>query len=104
MLYEVITLYENHIAQMAELKPDALIVSSPGIVKMAKKIAPHIPVHLSTQANVMNVLDAQVYYDMGVERIIVAREISLRDCEAIKTALPDLELEVFVHGSMCFAS
>lgn len=98
-----IRLYENHIAQMAELKPDALIVSSPGIVKMARKIAPNIPVHLSTQANVMNVLDAQVYYDMGVERIIVAREISLRDCEAIKTALPDLELEVFVHGSMCFA-
>jgi putative protease len=88
---------------MAELEPDALIVSSPGIVKMAKQIAPNIPIHLSTQANVMNALDAQVYYDMGVTRIIVAREISLKDCEAIKSVLPDLELEVFVHGSMCFA-
>jgi len=96
-------LYERHIAQMAELNPDAFIVSSAGIVKMAKKIAPNIPIHLSTQANVMNVLDAEVYYDMGVERIIVAREISLRDCEAIKSALPDLELEIFIHGSMCFA-
>jgi len=96
-------LYENHIAKMAELKPDALIVSSPGVVAMARKIAPQIPIHLSTQANVMNVLDAQVYYDMGVERIIVAREISLKDCEAIKKVLPDLELEIFVHGSMCFA-
>ena len=96
-------LYENHIAKMAELKPDALIVSSPGVVAMARKIAPQIPIHLSTQANVMNVLDAQVYYDMGVERIIVAREISLKDCEAIKRAIPDLELEIFVHGSMCFA-
>ncbi len=96
-------LYENHIAKIAELKPDALIVSSPGVVAMARKIAPDIPVHLSTQANVMNVLDAQVYYDMGVERIIVAREISLKDCEAIKKILPDLELEIFVHGSMCFA-
>ena len=96
-------LYENHIAKMAELKPDALIVSSPGVVAMARKIAPNIPIHLSTQANVMNVLDAQVYYDMGVERIIVAREISLKDCEAIKNVLPDLELEIFVHGSMCFA-
>ena len=47
---------------------------------MAHKIAPDIPIHLSTQANVMNVLDAQVYYDMGVKRIIVAREISLKDC------------------------
>jgi U32 family peptidase len=98
-----VKLYERHIAQMAELQPDALIVSSPGIVKMAHRIAPQIPIHLSTQANVMNALDAQVYYEMGVRRIIVAREISLRDCEAIKKVLPDLELEVFVHGSMCFA-
>jgi len=96
-------LYENHIAKVAALKPDALIVSSPGVVAMARKIAPDIPIHLSTQANVMNVLDAQVYYDMGVERIIVAREISLKDCEAIKKVIPDLELEIFVHGSMCFA-
>lgn len=96
-------LYENHIAKMAELKPDALIISSPGIVKMAAKIAPDIPLHLSTQANVMNALDAQVYYDLGVKRIIAAREISLRDCEAIKSTIPDLEIEIFVHGSMCFA-
>jgi len=96
-------LYEKHIAKMAELNPDALIVSSIGVIKMAKKIAPNIPIHLSTQANVMNVLDAQAYYDMGVERIIVAREISLKDCEAIKKAIPDLELEIFIHGSMCFA-
>ncbi|OQX76979.1 MAG: protease [Epsilonproteobacteria bacterium 4484_65] len=98
-----IKLYENHIAKIAELKPDALIVSSPGVVKIAHRIAPDIPIHLSTQANVMNAMDAEVYYDLGVKRIIVAREISLKDCEAIKTHLPDLELEIFVHGSMCFA-
>jgi len=98
-----VKLYEKHIAKIAELKPDALIVSSPGVVKIAAKIAPDIPIHLSTQANVMNAMDAEVYYDLGVKRIIVAREISLKDCEAIKSHLPDLELEVFVHGSMCFA-
>ncbi len=98
-----IKLYENHIAKIAELKPDALIVSSPGVVKIAHRIAPDIPIHLSTQANVMNAMDAEVYYDLGVKRIIVAREISLKDCEAIKSHLPDLELEIFVHGSMCFA-
>ncbi len=96
-------LYEKHISKMVELKPDALIISSPGVVKMASKLAPNIPLHLSTQANVMNAMDAEVYYDLGVERIITAREISLKDCEAIKRAIPDLELEVFVHGSMCFA-
>lgn len=95
--------YERHIAQMAELKPDALIVASPGVVRMARQIAPDIPIHLSTQANVMNVYDAQVFYDMGVRRIIAAREISLNDLKAIKQALPDLELEIFVHGAMCFA-
>lgn len=98
-----IKLYEKHITQMSELNPDAFIVASPGIVKMANKIAPNIPIHLSTQANVMNALDAQVYYDMGVKRIIAAREISLKDCEAIKSVIPELEIEVFVHGSMCFA-
>ena len=98
-----IKLYENHIAKIAELNPDALIVSSPGVVKIASKIAPNIPIHLSTQANVMNAIDAEVYYDLGVKRIIVAREISLSDCEAIKKHIPNLELEVFVHGSMCFA-
>ncbi|RRS30623.1 MAG: protease [Epsilonproteobacteria bacterium (ex Lamellibrachia satsuma)] len=98
-----VKLYEKHIAKIAELKPDALIVSSPGVVKIAHSIAPDIPIHLSTQANVMNAMDAEVYYDLGVKRIIVAREISLKDCEAIKSHLPDLELEVFVHGSMCFA-
>ena len=95
--------YERHIAKMAELKPDAFIVASPGVVRMVRNIAPDIPVHLSTQANVMNVYDAQVYHEMGVRRIIAAREISLKDLEAIKHAIPEMELEVFVHGAMCFA-
>ncbi|WP_353661308.1 peptidase U32 family protein [Hydrogenimonas sp. SS33] len=96
-------LYQEHMEKMAAMGPDAFIIATPGLVKMALDVAPEIPVHLSTQANVMNVLDARFYYDLGVKRIIAAREISLKDLEAIKAALPDLELEVFVHGSMCFA-
>jgi len=98
-----IKLYENHMAKMRDMNPDAFIISSPGLIRMAKQIAPDIPIHLSTQANVMNYLDASVFYDMGVKRIIAAREISLKDCEEIKKRLPNLELEIFVHGSMCFA-
>ena len=98
-----IELLKKHIADMAALKPDALIVAAPGVVKLCREIAPEIPVHLSTQANVMNYLDAQVYYDMGVRRIIAAREISLKDVKMIKEKLPDMEIEIFVHGSMCFA-
>lgn len=96
-------LLKEHIASMASLQPDAFIVATPGVLKLAHQIAPQIPLHLSTQANVMNVLDAQVYYDMGARRIIAAREISLKDLIIIKKELPDLEIEVFVHGSMCFA-
>ncbi|WP_345985946.1 peptidase U32 family protein [Sulfurimonas sp. HSL-1656] len=98
-----LNLLEKHILAMAELEPDAFIVATPGVLQLAHKLAPQIPLHLSTQANVMNVLDAKVYYEMGARRIIAAREISLRDLKQIKTELPDLELEVFVHGSMCFA-
>jgi len=98
-----LNLLKKHIATMAALEPDAFIVATPGVLKLAHKIAPDMPLHLSTQANVMNVLDAQVYVDMGATRIITAREISLRDLQEIKKELPELELEVFVHGSMCFA-
>lgn len=96
-------LLESHIEKMASLNPDAFIMATPGVVKLSKKIAPHIPIHLSTQANVLNVLDAEVFYEMGVKRIVAARELSLKDAIEIKKALPNLELEIFVHGSMCFA-
>ncbi len=96
-------LLKKHILKMAELKPDAFIIATPGVLKLCHELVPDMPLHLSTQANVMNVLDAKVYYDMGATRIITAREISLRDLVEIKKELPALELEVFVHGSMCFA-
>ena len=98
-----IELLKTHIKKMAELKPDAFIVATPGVVALCREIAPEITLHLSTQANVMNYLDAKVYYDMGVRRIIAAREISLKDVVEIKKQLPDMEIEIFVHGSMCFA-
>lgn len=98
-----IDLLKKHIVKMAEMNPDAIIVATPGVVALCNELAPSIPIHLSTQANVMNYLDAKVYYDMGVRRIIAAREISLKDVQEIKKRLPDLEIEIFVHGSMCFA-
>lgn len=90
-------LLENHILKMAELKPDAFIIATPGVVRLARKLAPHIPIHLSTQANVLNVLDAEVFYELGVKRIVAAREMSLSDAVEIKKHLPDLELEIFVQ-------
>ncbi len=98
-----IELLKKHIIAMAELKPDAFIVAAPGVVRLCRELAPEIDIHLSTQANVLNYLDAQVFWDMGVKRIVVAREISLKDVVEIKKHLPDMEIEIFVHGSMCFA-
>ncbi|NPA74258.1 MAG: U32 family peptidase [Epsilonproteobacteria bacterium] len=98
-----IKLVQKSIEKAVEIGVDAFIVSTPGVIKLSKKIAPDMPLHLSTQANVMNYLDAEVYYDLGVKRVIAAREISLKDLEEIKKRLPKLELEIFVHGSMCFA-
>ena len=96
-------LLEKHIEKVALLKPDAFIVATIGVVQLCRKIAPQIDIHLSTQANVMNYLDAKVYWDMGVTRIVAAREISLKDVIEIKKKIPQLEIEIFVHGSMCFA-
>ena len=98
-----IELLKKHIEKIAAMKPDAFIIAAPGVVKLAHEIAPQIPIHLSTQANVLNYLDAKVYWDMGVKRIVAAREISLKDVAIIKEHLPELEVEIFVHGSMCFA-
>ncbi len=98
-----IDLLKKHIENMAAVKPDAFIVAAPGVVKLCREIAPEIDIHLSTQANVLNYLDAQVFWDLGVKRIVVAREISLKDVMQIKKHLPEMEIEIFVHGSMCFA-
>ncbi|MCJ8327079.1 MAG: U32 family peptidase [Campylobacterales bacterium] len=98
-----IELLKKHIKSMADLKPDGFIVAAPGVVRLCREIAPEIDIHLSTQANVLNYLDAQVFWDMGVRRIVVAREISLKDVIQIKKYLPEMEIEIFVHGSMCFA-
>jgi putative protease len=98
-----IDLLKKHIKSMADLKPDGFIVAAPGVVQLCREIAPQIDIHLSTQANVLNYLDAKVFWDLGVKRIVVAREISLKDVVEIKKHLPDMEIEIFVHGSMCFA-
>jgi putative protease len=91
-----LNMLKEHIAKIADLNPDAIIVATPGVISLVRQIAPNIPIHLSTQANVLNYLDAQFYYDQGVRRIIAAREISLRDLIEIKQSIPDLEIEIFL--------
>ncbi|CZE46968.1 peptidase U32 family protein [Campylobacter geochelonis] len=94
---------KKHIQTLKELEVDAMIIATPGVMALAKEIAPQIEIHLSTQANVMNYLDAKIYHQMGASRIVAAREMSLKDAIKIKEMVPNLEIEIFVHGSMCFA-
>lgn len=94
---------KKHIEKMSDFGVDAFIVATPAVMRLAKEIAPNIDLHISTQANIMNYLDAQIYHEMGATRIIAAREMSLKDAVLIKEKLPNLEIEAFCHGSMCFA-
>ncbi len=92
-----------HLEQLEAIKPDAIIFSDPAVFRLARKHAPSVPLHLSTQANTLNLEACAFWQDLGVERVILAREVPLREMAEIHEALPDLELECFVHGSLCVA-
>ncbi len=93
----------NALKPMAELKPDAFIVSDPGVIMLCKETVPEIPLHLSVQANNVNWASAKFWRKQGIERIILSREISLPEVREIHEKNPGLELEFFVHGSICMA-
>lgn len=82
---------------------DGFIVSDIGILGFLKKNFPDKELHLSTQANCVNTEAAKMYQDMGIKRIVLGRELSLKEIEAIKNNVPGLEIEVFAHGAMCLA-
>ncbi len=83
--------------------PDALIVGDPGVIALCRKMLPQVPLHLSTQANTLNLHTAQFWYEQGLSRVNLARELSLPDLARIVSEVPGLECEVFVHGAMCMA-
>jgi len=88
---------------METLKPDAIIVSDPGVIYLSKEHCPSISLHLSTQANTMNWASVRFWRAQGVERIILSREIAIDEIREIKQRVPDIELESFVHGAICIA-
>jgi len=84
-----------------DAKPDGLIFSDFGIYSVLKKVVPGIPLHVSTQANTLNYEAVKFWRDLGAKRVILSRELSLSDIEKISSKVPDIELETFVHGSLC---
>jgi putative protease len=95
--------FEKALKTMTGLKPDALILSDPGIIDMARELCPDIPLHLSTQANTVNWRSVKFWRDQGIRRIILSRELSIDEISEIRDRNPDIELEAFVHGAICVA-
>ena len=87
---------------LSDVGVDAVILADVGVLSQAKKYAPNVECHISTQASIVNYISAQAWYDLGAKRIILARELSLDEIREIRAKAPkELEMEAFAHGAMC---
>lgn len=86
-----------------DMQPDALIMSDPGLIMLVREAFPQMPVHLSVQANAVNWATVKFWKQMGLTRVILSRELSLEEIEEIRQQVPEMEIEVFVHGALCMA-
>lgn len=91
-----------YLEALNRIKPDALLISDPGVFLLAKEAAPAIPIHISTQANNVNWKTVAFWQEYGAERVVLGRELSLKEIGEI-AAKTDIALEMFVHGAMCMA-
>lgn len=97
---DIKNLYEN-LELIADAAPDSVIVSDFGILNIIRKELPQIDLHISTQTNTLNFEAVKFWRDFGAKRVILARELSIAQIKEIRAAVPDIELESFVHGSQC---
>ena len=94
----------KYFEELKEIKPDALIISDPGVFMIAKEVCPDIDRHISTQANSTNYATYKFWYDQGASRVVSARELSLEEIKDIRAHIPDdMEIESFIHGAMCIS-
>ena len=95
---------EEYFTELKEIKPDALIISDPGLFMIAKRVCPEIELHISTQANSTNYETWLFWWNLGAKRVVSARELSLEELKKIRSHIPsDMEIESFVHGAMCIS-
>lgn len=98
---------ESYLKELAQIRPDALIIADPGLFMMARRLCPELELHVSTQMNSTNYLDFMFWYDLGAKRVVNARELSLRELSEIRKKIDEtdqeLEIESFVHGAMCIS-
>ncbi len=95
---------EKYFYELNDVKPDAVLISDIGVINIAKRVLKNIDIHLSTQANTTNYETVKFFRDLGIKRIVLARELSLEEIRKIKDEVKDtVEIETFVHGSMCIS-
>ena len=95
---------ENYLKSIRHIPVDAFIVSDPGVIELIKKYIPDAELHLSTQANMTNYVTANFWRSQGVKRLVLARELTLKEIKQVRENIPDdMELESFVHGAMCIS-
>ena len=96
--------YFKELKDMKPDRPDALIISDPGVFMIAKEVCPEIERHISTQANNTNYETYRFWYNLGAKRVVTARELSLAEIREIREHIPDdMEIETFIHGAMCIS-
>ena len=94
----------SYLSELSEIKPDALLIADPGVFSMARELCPDIDIHISTQANNTNYRTFLFWHSLGAKRVVTARELSLKEIKDIREHIPSsLEIESFVHGSMCIS-
>lgn len=94
----------NYFQSLRQVDIDALIISDPGVVMLAKELLPEVELHISTQANNTNYGTYRFWYGLGAKRVVAARELSLAELKDIRRHIPeDMEIEAFVHGAMCIS-
>ena len=96
-----IKIFEQTVQQIADVGADAIIFSDPGTFHIIRKYLPNTPLHMSTQSSTLNYAAVQFRKDMWVKRIVFARELHIEEIKEIREKVPGMEIEVFVHGSMC---
>lgn len=92
---------EENIEKFADAKPDAVILSDFGVFNLVRKYMPNVDIHISTQTNTLNYESVKFWKDLGASRVILARELPIKDIAEIRKHVPDIEIETFVHGSQC---
>ena len=92
---------EGCIERISDANPDSLIMSDVGIMQVAKRYMPSVPIHVSTQASTLNYEAVKFWEDYGATRVILGREVNINDMAEIKQKVPNMELEVFIHGAQC---